>query len=747
MNASKKPRQSPPMHNKRMAFNLLSCFRSSIGFTNFRINPDLTIQSYGYIYSTIIPDTSFFTRQRRPITEMFVNQEEARDRFEFIYNVPAEMKKAEAEFSDNKWETVFSSKNPKQNSFDSWVAAPENTWEVSGSEIRTNALVHEYDAHFYSTDELIDPGQDFKISYTAKAETDPVDLSCVVGRSPYVQEGICEPSLIDKEGYSFVFGGFDNFLSCIQRKCYSVDSTLNYDANIEQGKEYHVVATRVGGHLTLEINGHMVSELYDPLPLMGDGLGYVSLYTFSPRHIFRDVEIAVRPTCLSTDLMARVEDHREFVLESIFDSVKYLKFTYIAPDQFIMQNVTKSVKEQVAVKEALWETERRLHQAEKLEAVGQLAGGVAHNFNNSLAVIQGYTELLKRERPDDPEVIFSTDSVIEECDKVAKLIKQLLNFSRQDEGDRTVLDVHEILENVLHIARDTFERFIDIKSSLRASHALIKGNVSQLRHVFLNLILNARDAMPGGGRLVVSTMNAELDASFKCVGSSQIQPGKYVKITVSDTGVGIDPEDLKDIFNPFFTTKPAGEGTGLGLSTVFGTLKSHGGCVDVQSRPEIGTRFHIYLPLTEERGETDKKEDIPSAAVSDETTGGTVLVVDDEAQVRNIVTAALEGNGYKVFSVANGPEAVSFYKERRNEVDLVILDLRMPDMDGEQCLTAMLEINPEIKCIVCTGYGSQSEIRAMQKKGVSAVVMKPFTFDEITRVVAENIQISSESDE
>ncbi len=735
------------MHNKRMAFNLLSCFRSSIGFTNFRIAPDLTIQGYGYIYSTIIPDTSFFTKQRRPITEMFVNQEEARQRFEFIYNVPEEMKKAEAEFSDCKWKTVFFSKNSKQNSFDSWVAAPENVWEVSGSEIRTKALLHEQDAHFYSTKELIGPRQDFRISYIAKAERDPVDLSCVVGRSPYVQEGICEPSLIDKEGYSFVFGGFDNFLSCIQRKSYSVDSTINYDAHIEQGKEHHVVATRVGGHLTLEINGQLVSELFDPLPLMGEGLGYASLYTFSPKHIFRDVEIAVRPTCLSTELMERVEDHREFVLESIFDSVKYLKFTNIAPDQFIMQNVTKSVKEQMAVKEALWETERRLHQAEKLEAVGQLAGGVAHNFNNSLAVIQGYTELLKRERPDDPEVIFNTESVIEECDKVAKLIKQLLNFSRQDEGDRAVLDVHEILENVLHIARDTFERFIDIKSSLRASRTLIKGNVSQLRHVFLNLILNAKDAMPGGGRLAVSTMNAELDASFNCVGSPKIQPGKYVKITVSDTGVGIDSADLKDIFNPFFTTKPAGEGTGLGLSTVFGTIKSHAGYVDVQSRREIGTRFHIYIPLTEECRETDEKEEVSASSVPDKTAGGTVLVVDDEAQVRNIVTAALEGSGYTVFAVANGPEAVSFYKERRNEVDLVILDLRMPDMDGEKCLTAMLKINPEIKCIVCTGYGSQSEIRAMQKKGVSAVVMKPFTFDEITRVVAENIKISSENDE
>jgi PAS domain S-box-containing protein len=374
---------------------------------------------------------------------------------------------------------------------------------------------------------------------------------------------------------------------------------------------------------------------------------------------------------------------------------------------------------------------RYLH-AQRMEGIGTLAGGVAHDFNNLLTIITGYSELaLTQLAPDDA----SRELLAEVCkagERAAGLTRQLLAFSRRMILSLRVLDLNALVREMEKLLRRLIGEDVDLATALESDLGPVRADPVQLEQVILNLVVNARDAMPTGGHLTIETQNVDLDTSAGAY-LPELRPGRYVLLAVTDTGVGMDEPTQARIFEPFFTTKPVGQGTGLGLATVYGIVKQLGGHVEVYSEPGRGTTFKIYLPRVSPEGGPRSLPEVTAVPRGSET----VLLVEDEAGVRSLARLALQSNGYAVLEAADADAAVGLCQAHAGPIDLLVTDVVMPRVSGRQLADRVAALRPGVKVLFLSGYTDDAIVRHGVLETAKAFLQKPFTPTTLARKVRE----------
>ncbi len=380
--------------------------------------------------------------------------------------------------------------------------------------------------------------------------------------------------------------------------------------------------------------------------------------------------------------------------------------------------------------------QEQLRQSQKMEAIGQLAGGIAHDFNNILTAIIGNAQLLGEKVPPESEEASYVRELLNVADRASDLTRQLLAFSHKGNLVMRDINMHDVVAEAILMLRHSIGRGIKISESLEAESPIVHADSGQLQNAILNLGLNSRDAMPDGGNLQFVTRNFVADEDFCKLTADAIKPDLYLELEVTDTGGGMNAETMDRIFEPFFTTKPKGRGTGLGLPSVYSCIQSHQGCILANSELGKGAKFRIFLPVVTCPAQVESNEKIDRPIKGD----GRVLIVDDEEIVRNFASDALSGLGYEVSTCADGQEAVDFYRTHYDDIDLVILDLVMPRLDGEKAFYEMKKINPDIRALVTSGFRHNSNTEALQMKGVSDFLDKPYRIEELSRAVAKYIK-------
>ena len=377
--------------------------------------------------------------------------------------------------------------------------------------------------------------------------------------------------------------------------------------------------------------------------------------------------------------------------------------------------------------------ESQLLYAKKMEAVGTLAGGIAHDFNNHLQGISGYIQLLMmrgdRDRTEQGWLLQIERSV----KRAAALTKQLLIFSRKEESRLEPIDLNEVVRQAQKTLARTIPESITAELRLAAELASVDGDAVQLEHVLFNLGINAKDAMPGGGKIVIETRNVHLDEAF-CRNHAGVKPGAYVELTFADSGHGMDRETLERIFEPFYTTKGVGSGIGLGLAIVYGIVQSHHGLILCESNRDAGTTFRVYLPAQEREGAAPAKEERKRG---DYRGAETIIIVDDEPDIIDIGQNTLEQFGYTVLTARSGEEAVEIYTRQGDRIDLVILDLGMPGMGGERCLRELLRMNPAVKVLIASGYAATQTVHSILEAGATGFMAKPYRLEDMLKKVRE----------
>jgi len=376
-------------------------------------------------------------------------------------------------------------------------------------------------------------------------------------------------------------------------------------------------------------------------------------------------------------------------------------------------------------------TEEHLLRAQRMESIGTLAGGIAHDLNNILSPIIMSVEMLRLKDPDD-ETKRWLSLIGENAERGADLIKQVLTFARGLEGERIPVQVKHIVKDLVSVLHETLPKSIALKYDTGSSPWLIGADPTQIHQVLMNVCLNARDAMPDGGMIRIGVENLKIDQNYWM--NPEAEAGRYVQITVEDTGTGMSEETVKRIFDPFFTSKPLGHGTGLGLSTALTIVKSHGGFINVYSELGRGTRFSINLPAIEDTVEAQIPE---SVSAYPRGNGELILMVDDEENILQITAAALEMHGYKVISASNGARGIEEYLRRRRDVDLVLTDVSMPDMNGPSMIRELQKLDPKIKVVCMSGLMNAEQTAELESLHVSAFLTKPFTAEKLLTSISE----------
>ncbi|MGL1886018.1 MAG: PAS domain S-box protein [Reichenbachiella sp.] len=384
-----------------------------------------------------------------------------------------------------------------------------------------------------------------------------------------------------------------------------------------------------------------------------------------------------------------------------------------------------------------YEVELQLNQARKMDAIGQLAGGVAHDFNNMLTVIMSAAEMIPRlEQGLSDKGLESVEMILNAAHRVAGLNSKLLAFARKGNIVSTSVDIHKIIDDTVSIFNRTIDKKVKIYVSKNAENSIVEGDDSALQNSILNLGINASHAMVEGGELVIETRNIYLDEHYCNSSPFQIEQGDYIEINVRDNGCGITSENINKIFEPFFTTKNQGEGTGLGLASVYGTIQDHQGEIKVNSEMGIGTVFHIYLSCS---GEEIKTEKITKPIFKGT---GQVLLVDDEEFIRKTGKHSLEYMGYKVLEAKNGLEALEIFKQNHLEVQFVIMDMIMPEMNGREAFFKMKEIDDNCKVIVSSGFTKNENLNELKNAGLAGFIQKPFRIDDLSKLLVEIMRIT-----
>ena len=369
-------------------------------------------------------------------------------------------------------------------------------------------------------------------------------------------------------------------------------------------------------------------------------------------------------------------------------------------------------------------------QAQKMEAVGTLAGGIAHDFNNLLMGIQGNVSLLKLQARLEPSDFERLKSIEEYIQSGSELTMQLLGFARGGRYEVAPTNMNEVIRKEVNLFGRT-KKEIEIHLKLQEDLWIVKADQGQMSQVFLNLFVNAWQAMPKGGHIYVQTENVALDG--KRMDFPSIARGKYVKITVSDTGIGMDEETRKRIFEPFFTTKGGDRGIGLGLASVYGIIENHGGTIQVESQVGLGTTFTLFLPATGEVVREEKQE----ASKQIITGMGRILLIDDEIKILEVGKQLLEVLGYEVESASKGEEAIEIFKRDGKRFDLVVLDMIMPGMGGGEIFDELKKINPGVKVLLASGYSIDGQASEILAKGCQGFIQKPFSMEKLSEKIKE----------
>jgi PAS domain S-box-containing protein len=374
--------------------------------------------------------------------------------------------------------------------------------------------------------------------------------------------------------------------------------------------------------------------------------------------------------------------------------------------------------------------ESQLHQAQKMEAVGALAGGIAHDFNNLLTAIQGHISIIQLKTDVEPFLEKKFSRIEKIIARGANLTKQLLGFARGGKYQIEALDLNQVISDSLELFARTHKE-LTINTSLAHDLKRIEADHGQIDQVLLNLYVNAWQAMQNnqkGIKLTIETCNFEVDNLHHL----ELTPGNYVRVSISDNGCGMNRETMKRIFEPFFSTKQRGQGTGLGLSSVYGIIKNHGGTITVYSEEEVGTTFNIFLPAITKAAKETSKNSLKIISGNE-----TILLVDDEAIVREVNQEILSELGHRVFGAGSGRQALEIYQEKKNEIDLVILDMIMPEMSGAEVFAKLKELNPKVKVLLASGYSVEGQSAKIIAQGCNGFIQKPFTLEHLSNKIDE----------
>ncbi len=371
--------------------------------------------------------------------------------------------------------------------------------------------------------------------------------------------------------------------------------------------------------------------------------------------------------------------------------------------------------------------QEQLNHAQKLDAVGQLAGGIAHDFNNMLGGILGTAELILLKDMNKTETEKYLNMITDAAERASELTKKLLIFSRKGKIESTANNVHKAVLEAGNLLKRSIDKRIEIIFDLQAEEYTVIGEFTQLMNVFLNLGINSGHAMPDGGKLIYRSRTVELDEQYCLASPFELISGQYILIEVEDTGTGIDSDVLPKIFEPFFTTKDQGKGTGLGLSAVYGSVVQHHGAISVYSEKNKGTQFNIYLPLSERSmQEKNYQQDVVKGS-------GCILVVDDEELIRIMAKNILEYLGYEVLFAENGQEAIEVFKTNKDKIDIVLMDMVMPIMNGKESFFKLKQLDPEVKVILCSGFSQEKDITEMKNSGLKGFLKKPYHTLDISK--------------
>ncbi len=416
---------------------------------------------------------------------------------------------------------------------------------------------------------------------------------------------------------------------------------------------------------------------------------------------------------------------------SVFDC--HIRYTLMEPDseERIVIAMAEDITAHKKAREEKKKLERQLQEAQKMEAIGTLAGGIAHDFNNLLMGIQGNASLMLLDLTPDHPHYERLKSIEQQVRSGSELTRQILGFAKAGKYEVKPVDLNKLIRDQNRMFGRT-RKEIRIHEDYDEDLWTVEVDSSQIGEVLLNLYVNAWQAMPGGGDLYVSTENVilkELDVKAR-----NLDPGRYVKISVTDTGIGMDADTIQKIFDPFFTTKEMERGTGLGLASAYGIINNHGGMIDVHSEPGKGATFEIYLPATEAK--VMESED----GVAEERLrqgSGTILLVDDEEMIIEVGRPMLEALGYEVLVARGGRDALEIYEEYGHRIDMVILDMIMPGMNGGETYDRLKEINPDIRVLLSSGYSINGEAKEIIRRGCTAFIQKPFNIKDLSRKIGE----------
>jgi len=419
------------------------------------------------------------------------------------------------------------------------------------------------------------------------------------------------------------------------------------------------------------------------------------------------------------------------------DALKRGATDYVLKDRLdrLVPAIERALRE-VDEKKTRKNLEMQLLHAQRMESIGTLAGGVAHDFNNILGIIMGHSTLLEKYKDEPIKFSNSMQAILQAARRGASLVKQLLAFARKREETIELIQINDAVREAVKLLSETVPKSIEISPQLNDALPPISANPTQIQQVLLNLCVNARDAMPNGGALILTSRMVE--GSFvrkKFLEASELV---YVAIDIRDTGTGMSQETVKRIFEPFYTTKEEGKGTGLGLAVVYGIMKTHQGFIDVTSELGKGTTFTLYLPV--------KKTSLPSEAEQayelEEVPGGTetVLVVEDEVLLRDLLKLTLESKGYTVFIAKDGEEAVEIYQWHYQNINLVLGDFQLPKLNGYEVFKELKTINPDVKFILATGFLEPEQREALEREGTKRIIQKPYVPEQIVKAIREVLE-------